>query len=59
LDDKHLKAPGVLFRYFGERLRRIQDIRSSEKRFYEKITNIHAPVLVMIPFNIQAVFAMK
>jgi len=32
----------VPFDYFNELLRRIQDIRTSEKRFYQKITDIYA-----------------
>lgn len=42
LDDERLKNPNVPFDYFDELLRRIQDIRTSEKRFYQKITDIYA-----------------
>jgi len=42
LDDERLKNPGSPFDYFDELLRRIQDIRTSEKRFYQKITDIYA-----------------
>jgi hypothetical protein len=42
LDDERLKNPDVPFDYFEELLRRIQDIRTSEKRFYQKITDIYA-----------------
>ena len=35
LDDERLKNPDQLFDYFDELLRRIQDIRTSEKRFYQ------------------------
>ena len=42
LDDERLKNPDQPFDYFGEMLRRIQDIRTSEKRFYRKITDIYA-----------------
>ncbi len=42
LDDERLKNPDVPFDYFEELLRRIQDIRTSEKRFYHKITDIYA-----------------
>jgi len=42
LDDERLKNPDQPFDYFGELLRRIQDIRTSEKRFYRKITDIYA-----------------
>jgi len=42
LDDERLKNPDVPFDYFEELIRRIQDIRTSEKRFYQKITDIYA-----------------
>jgi hypothetical protein len=42
LDDERLKNPDVPFDYFEELTRRIQDIRTSEKRFYQKITDIYA-----------------
>jgi hypothetical protein len=42
LDDERLKNPKQPFDYFDELLRRIQDIRTSEKRFYQKITDIYA-----------------
>jgi len=42
LDDERLKNPDVPFDYFDELLQRIQDIRTSEKRFYQKITDIYA-----------------
>jgi hypothetical protein len=42
LDDERLKNPDQPFDYFEELLRRIQDIRTSEKRFYRKITDIYA-----------------
>ena len=42
LDDERLKNPDQPFDYFNELLRRIQDIRTSEKRFYQKITDIYA-----------------
>lgn len=41
LDDERLKNPDLPFDYFDELLRRIQDIRTSEKRFYQKITDIY------------------
>jgi len=41
LDDERLKNPDLPFDYFEELLRRIQDIRTSEKRFYRKITDIY------------------
>jgi len=42
LDDERLKNPDQPFDFFDELLRRIQDIRTSEKRFYRKITDIYA-----------------
>lgn len=42
MDDERLKNPDVPFDYFDELIRRIQDIRTSEKRFYQKITDIYA-----------------
>ena len=42
VDDDRLKNPDVPFDYFEELSRRIQDIRTSEKRFYRKITDIYA-----------------
>ncbi len=42
LDDERLKNPDRPFDYFEELLRRIQDIRASERRFYQKITDIYA-----------------
>jgi hypothetical protein len=42
LDDERLKNPDQPFDYFEELLRRIQDIRTSERRFYQKITDIYS-----------------
>lgn len=42
MDDERLKNPDLPFDYFDELLRRIQDIRTSERRFYQKITDIYA-----------------
>ncbi len=42
LDDERLKNPDLPFDYFEELTRRIQDIRTSERRFYQKITEIYA-----------------
>lgn len=42
LDDERLKNPDLPFDYFEELEQRIQDIRTSEKRFYRKITDIYA-----------------
>lgn len=44
MDDSRLKNPTYLFGadYFEEQLERIRDIRSSERRFYQKVTDIYA-----------------
>ncbi len=42
LDDERLKNPNQPFDYFEELERRIQEIRTSERRFYQKITDIYA-----------------
>ena len=42
LDDERLKNPGQGRDYFDELTRRLQDIRTSERRFYQKITDIYA-----------------
>ncbi len=44
MDDERLKNPSYTFGqdYFEEQLARIADIRSSERRFYQKITDIYA-----------------
>lgn len=42
MDDERLKNPDLPFDYFEELLKRVQDIRTSEKRFYQKITDIYA-----------------
>jgi len=44
MDDERLKTPQHIFGkdYFEEQLARIRDIRSSERRFYQKITDIYA-----------------
>ncbi len=42
IDDERLKNPDQPFDYFEELERRIQDIRTSERRFYQKITDIYA-----------------
>ncbi len=42
MDDERLKNPHQQFDYFEELMRRIQDIRTSERRFYQKITDIYA-----------------
>ncbi len=42
LDDERLKQEGGRSRYFEELLQRIRDIRSSERNFYQKITDIYS-----------------
>ena len=44
MDDERLKNPNSIFGkdYFEEQLARIRDIRSSERRMYQKITDIYA-----------------
>ncbi len=44
MDDERLKNPSYIFGkdYFEEQLARIRDIRSSERRFYQKITDIYS-----------------
>ncbi len=44
MNDERLKEPNNIFGkdYFEEQLARIRDIRSSERRFYQKITDIYS-----------------
>lgn len=44
MDDERLKNPNNIFGqdYFEEQLARVRDIRSSERRLYQKITDIYA-----------------
>jgi hypothetical protein len=44
MDDERLKNPDkdLSSDYFDELLERIPDIRASERRFYQKITDIYA-----------------
>jgi hypothetical protein len=42
MDDERLKQHGARSRYFEELLQRIRDIRSSERNFYQKVTDIYA-----------------
>lgn len=43
LDDERLKQGGG--RYFHELLQRVRDIRSSERNFYQKVTDIYATAI--------------
>ena len=50
LDDERLKESGGIGRdYFDELLERICDIRASERRFYQKITDIYATSVDYVP----------
>ena len=44
MDDERLKNDGSILtkKYFEEQLERIREIRSSERKFYQKITDIYA-----------------
>jgi hypothetical protein len=55
LDDERLKNPDRPFDYFDELLRRIQDIRTSERRFYQKITDIYATSIDYDPVRPESV----
>lgn len=41
LDDERMKQGGDRARYFEELLQRVRDIRSSERNFYQKVTDIY------------------
>jgi hypothetical protein len=55
LDDERLKNPDRPFDYFDELLRRIQDIRTSERRFYQKITDIYATSIDYDPIQPESI----
>ena len=55
LDDERLKNPDLPFDYFEDLTRRIADIRTSEKRFYRKITDIYATSVDYDPTNEQSI----
>jgi len=59
LDDERLKNPDLPFDYFEELTRRISDIRTSEKRFYRKITDIYATSVDYDPNNEDSLFFFK
>jgi hypothetical protein len=42
MDDDRLSQEGAKSRYFEELLQRIRNIRSSERNFYQKVTDIYA-----------------
>ncbi|MBN8520259.1 MAG: virulence RhuM family protein [Candidatus Accumulibacter sp.] len=47
MDDERIKAGGSVLteRYFEEQLQRIREIRLSERKFYQKITDIYATAI--------------
>jgi hypothetical protein len=55
LDDDRLKNPDQPFDYFEELLRRIQDIRTSERRFYQKITDIYSTSIDYDPTRTESI----
>ncbi len=59
VDDERLKNPDLPFDYFEELSRRISEIRTSEKRFYKKITDIYSTSVDYDPADIQSVLFFK
>lgn len=59
LDDERLKNPDLPFDYFEELSRRISEIRTSEKRFYRKITDIYATSVDYDPTDEQSIVFFK
>ncbi len=59
MDDERLKNPDLPFDYFEELTRRISDIRTSEKRFYRKITDIYATSIDYDPTDPQSILFFK
>lgn len=59
LDDERLKNPDLPFDYFEELTRRISEIRTSEKRFYRKITDIYATSVDYDPTDKQSILFFK
>lgn len=55
VDSERLKNPDLPFDYFEELTRRIADIRTSEKRFYRKITDIYATSVDYDPTSDQSI----
>lgn len=53
MDDERLKNPNTIFGkdYFEEQLDRIRDIRSSERRFYQKITDLYSTCSADYSYN--------
>lgn len=59
LDDERLKNPDLPFDYFEELTRRISEIRTSEKRFYRKITDIYATSVDYDPTDEKSILFFK
>ncbi len=59
MDDERLKNPDLPFDYFEELTRRIADIRTSEKRFYRKITDIYATSIDYDPLDKKSILFFK
>ncbi len=59
IDSERLKNPDLPFDYFEELERTIADIRTSEKRFYRKITDIYATSIDYDPTNDQSILFFK
>ncbi len=56
LDDERLKQGSGKARYFQELLQRVRDVRSSERMFYQKVTDIYA---TSIDYRVDAVLTKK
>ena len=49
MDDERMKSGTYMTeKYFDEQLERIREIRASERKFYQKITDLYATELIMI-----------
>jgi len=59
MDDERLKNPDLPFDYFEELTRRIAEIRTSEKRFYRKITDIYTTSVDYDPTDEKSVLFFK
>ncbi|MCX6763208.1 MAG: virulence RhuM family protein [Candidatus Moranbacteria bacterium] len=59
MDDERLKNPDLPFDYFEELTLRIADIRTSEKRFYRKITDIYATSVDYDPADEKSILFFK
>ncbi|MFA5936289.1 MAG: virulence RhuM family protein [Candidatus Paceibacterota bacterium] len=59
MDDERLKNPDLPFDYFEELTHRIADIRTSEKRFYRKITDIYATSVDYDPADKKSILFFK